>query len=253
MKTNIEQFERWLKADEDEHLEFKKAENRYDFEELTRYCVALANERGGKFILGVTDKHPRRLMGTRAFQNLERTKAGLVERLHLRIETEQLDIDGKRIVIFHVPPRPIGMPIHYKGSYWMRGGDALMPMSPDQLKRIFDESVPDFSAETCSKATLTDLAPEAIDGFRRRWIQKTGRSGLGNLPVEQLLQDAELIVEGSLTFAALILLGTRKAMGRHLAQAEVVFEYRSGEAPGPAQQRLELGAHDTSCRESSTR
>jgi len=54
MKTAREQFDSWLQDCEGEHLEFKEAKNRYDFEELTRYCVALANEQGGKFILGVT-------------------------------------------------------------------------------------------------------------------------------------------------------------------------------------------------------
>ena len=36
------------------------------------------------------------------------------------------------------------------------------------------------------------------------------------------------------------MLGTRKALGRLLAQAEVVFEYRSNEEPGPANQRVEF-------------
>ncbi len=240
MKTSREQFEHWLQADEGEHLEFKAAENRYDFEALTRYCVALANEQGGTFILGVTDKRPRQPLGTRAFQNLERTKAGLVERLHLRIKTEEFEYDSKRIVIFHVPSRPIGMPMQYKGTYWMRGGEALVPMSPDQLKRIFDESVPDFSAEICPAATLDDLAPEAIETFRRRWIDKAGNKNLATVRSQQLLEDAELTVNGAVTYAALILLGTHKALGQHLAQAEIVFEYRSSDASGPAQQRLDI-------------
>ena len=43
-----------------------------------------------------------------------------------------------------------------------------------------------------------------------------------------------------MTYAALILLGKREALGRHLAQAEVIFEYRSNEAPGPAADRHEF-------------
>ena len=53
------------------------------------------------------------------------------------------------------------------------------------------------------------------------------------------LQDAELIVSNGVTYAALILLGTRAALGRLLAQAEVIFEYRSTPRPGPANQREE--------------
>ncbi len=54
-----------------------------------------------------------------------------------------------------------------------------------------------------------------------------------------MLEDAELLVDGGVTYAALILLGTRKAQGIHLAQAEAIFEYRSKETSLPFQQRKE--------------
>jgi ATP-dependent DNA helicase RecG len=59
------------------------------------------------------------------------------------------------------------------------------------------------------------------------------------MPAEQLLKDAELVTDRGVTYAGLILLGTRPALGRFLAQAEVVFEYRSSNATGPANQRDE--------------
>src|SRR6202034_69197 len=63
--------------------------------------------------------------------------------------------------------------------------------------------------------------------------------GLDRLSPSQLLSDAELLVDGQVTIAALVLLGTGVALGRHLAQAEVVFEYRSSEVSIPHQQRIE--------------
>jgi len=63
---------------------------------------------------------------------------------------------------------------------------------------------------------------------------------MNQMTIEQLLNDAEALVDGSLTYAALILFGTRKALGRHLSQAEVIFEYRASDASGPAQQREEF-------------
>lgn len=59
-------FDQWLSGREDEHLEFKEAKNRFDFEEIARYCAALANEGGGKMILGVTDAVPRKVVGSNA-------------------------------------------------------------------------------------------------------------------------------------------------------------------------------------------
>jgi ATP-dependent DNA helicase RecG len=132
------------------------------------------------------------------------------------------------------------MPIPYKGAYWMRAGESLAPMTPDMLKRIFDETGPDFSAEICPEAELSDLDPTAISKFKAAWIRKSGNAALDAHSNGQLLSDAELIVDGKLTFAALILLGSRGALSKYLSQAEVIFEYRSSEVSGPAQQRIEF-------------
>ena len=239
MPITLGQLQSWMKAPEGEHLEFKEAKHNFHFEKLVKYCAAMANEGGGTMILGVTDKPPRRVVGSQAFDEIERTKAGLIERLRLRVEVDAVRHPDGRVLVFQVPPRPIGMPIALEGAYWMRGGEDLVPMTPDQLKRIFDESGPDFTAEACPGANLEDLDPLAIEQFRQRWLRKSGNQALAGLSVQQLLTDAELIHSKGVTYAALILLGTHQAMGRYLAQAEVVFEYRSTEAAGPASQRIE--------------
>jgi ATP-dependent DNA helicase RecG len=239
MFTTVEKFRSWLEGREDEYLEFKEAKERFDFEKLVKYCCALANEGGGKVVLGVTDRKPRTVVGSNAFENLERTKAGLVDRLHLRIEVELFHWESKRVLIFHVPPRPIGMPIQYNGAYWMRGGEDLVPMTPDKLKRIFDESGPDFSTEICSQATIDSLDPNAIQKLRERWYRKSKNDSLLGMTNEQLLRDSELMIDGKINYAALILLGAHSALGRFLGQAEVIFEYRSSEASIPSQDRFE--------------
>jgi ATP-dependent DNA helicase RecG len=239
MTIGLAELLAWMSAPEHEHLEFKEARNRFSFEELVKYCCALANEGGGRIILGVSDQQPRRIVGTRAFENPGRTKLGLVERLHLRVDVIELEPPEGRVLVFEVPGRPIGMPIQYEGAYWMRAGESLTPMTPDLLKRIFAEAEPDFSAQVCDGAELGDLDPAAIATFRSRWIDKSRRSDLADMAPERLLEDAELLVKGKVTYAALILFGTYKALGRHLAQSEVIFEYRSDEASIPYQQRKE--------------
>lgn len=230
-----------LDAKEDERLEFKEARSSFDFEKLAKYCAALANERGGRLILGVTNKRPRQIAGSRAFsgQSLDRAKLGLLDSLRLRVEAEEAHTAKGRVVMFSVPSRPIGVPIRFQDAYWMRVGESVVAMTPDHLKRIFAESGPDFSAEICAAASLDDLEPAAIEDFRRRWIAKSRSEELSHLAPAQLLADAELLVGDRVTFAALILFGSRGALGRHLADAEVVYEYRPNEAAGPAQQRVD--------------
>lgn len=235
----IEQLSLWMAGKEDEHLEFKEAKSGYDVDKLTQYCCALANEGGGHIILGVTDKLPRQIIGSNAFMNLVDIKSKLIQRLQIRIDVGELLAESRRVLIFTVPSRPIGVPIQYNKVYWMRRGEELVAMTPDMLKRIFNEGEPDFSAKICSQATLTDLNTDAISHFRELWIRKSGNANIKNMSDEKLLNAIEVIGDKGVTYAGLILFGTSQALGKYLADAEVIFEYRSSGITGPAQQRIE--------------
>ncbi|MCL5736904.1 MAG: putative DNA binding domain-containing protein [Actinobacteria bacterium] len=235
----LQELESLLADGEDERLDFKEARTHFDFEKLVDYCVAFANEGGGRLILGVTDAKPHQVVGTTAFQEPARTAAGIMERLHLKVEVERVMHPNGAVLVVTVPGRPIGVPIHYRGTYWMRAGDSLVPMTPDQIKKILDEAQPDFSAQMVPNGTLHDLDPTAIALLRGAWRRKSGNENIANSDDEQLLSDLELVVEGKVTYAALVLVGASQGLNRHLPQAEVIFEYRSREESLPYQQRKE--------------
>lgn len=237
--TTPDQFQAWLDAPEGGHLEFKSATGGFHFEKLLDYCVALANEGGGTIILGVTDRRPREVVGTQAFAEPGRTEAGLHQRLARRIPVEEYSHAGRRVLIVHVPGRLPGTAWNVDGRYLKRAGDDLAALGDAELRAMFAEAGPDYSAEYCPRAGMSDLSPEALSEFRHSWARKTRSARIESLDDRQLLIDSELLVDGQLTYAALVLCGTRAALGRHLAQAEVVFEYRSSEASGPAQDRVE--------------
>ena len=91
------------------------------------------------------------------------------------------------MLVFTAPARPIGVPVAVDGAYWMRAGEELAAMTPDMLRRIFDEAGPDFSAEICPKATFADLDPAAIESLRERWSRHSGNKALAKRPVDKLL------------------------------------------------------------------
>lgn len=239
MPTSREHLHLWLSEPEGARLEFKEAKNNFHFEKLVDYCVALGNEGGGKIILGVTDRRPRRIVGTTAFTEPGRTEAGLYERLTHRIPVEEVQTSEGRVLIVHVPPRLPGTAWQINGRYLKRAGDDLAAMDHAELRTIFAETGPDFSAEICPGATMADLSPGAIVAFRARWANRTRDERKAGWSDEQTLANAELLVDGKLNYAALILFGTRAALGRWLGQAELVFEYRSSEGSGPAADREE--------------
>lgn len=160
----FERLQHWLAgAPENEHLEFKEAKQQYDSTKLLRYCVALANEGGGYLVLGVSDKAPRKVVGTQAFLNSGEIKAKILEALRIRVDVQEVQHPDGRVLVFEVPARPIGQPLHHEGAYLMRSGEDLVPMSADRLRRIFAEGRPDFLSQDASWALDADAVVAMLD------------------------------------------------------------------------------------------
>lgn len=236
----LETVQELLEAKEGEHVQFKEAKNRFDFGEAARCCCALANNGGGKLVFGITDKRPRGVVGSAAFDQPERTRMGLIEKLKVNVDFQIFDYEGKRVLAFDVKSRPIGLPVQYDGVAWIYEGDTLKPMSEDMRRSIYEETGGDFSGTICAGATIDDLDETAIENFRTKWIEKSGKKQLATLSKEQLLHDCGAITDDGVTYAALILFGKNAAIIKYLTQAEIIFEYRSSEASGPANQREEF-------------
>jgi ATP-dependent DNA helicase RecG len=234
---NLEELKDLLRNNESENLEFKKAENTFSHDKAVKYCCAIANEKGGHFILGVDDV--KNIVGTKAFESLQKIKTAVRNDLNLSVEISEIYEEDKRVLVFNIPSRPIGTPLKYQDIYWTRCGEELVAMTADKLRRIFDEAAPDFSGEICKDALLSDLSEDAISIFRSKWHQKEGKKDILKWDIPDLLENAELTIDGFVTYAALILLGTHKSLGRFLSCAETVFEYRTSETSIPYQDRVE--------------
>jgi len=239
MTDALERLQSWLDTKEGENFEFKEAKNSYNFSDLLKYCSALSNEGGGRILLGITNKRPRRVVGSQAFSQPEDTRRSLMEKLRINVDFEVIRHPNGRVLAFSTPSHPIGLPVQAEGIAWMRSGDMLVPLSEERRCEIYEEAGHDFSADICPNAAFSDLNPQNIEIFRRRWIAKSANPSLNGLMPEQLLRDAEAIIDGGITYAALILFGTHSALGRYMSQAELVFEFRTTETPGPASQRIE--------------
>ena len=126
-------------------MSLKRLRTNYDYDKLARYCSALENEGGGRIILGVTDKRPRRVVGSRAFPEPGHTVARLTRSLQFRIEFEEIRHTDGRVLVFTAPPHMLGVPVQYEGIYWARAGDELkVDAAGPTAGGIFDEAAPDF-------------------------------------------------------------------------------------------------------------
>ncbi len=229
-----------LEAKEGEQVQFKEAKNRFSFDDAAKCCCALSNNGGGQLVFGISDKRPRKVVGSTAFEQPERTRMGLIDKLKISIDFRLFEFEGKRVLVFDVQSRPIGIPVQYEGVAWIYEGDTLKPMSEEVRRSVYEETGIDFSATICRSASIDDLDEIAIEKFRNGWIEKSGNKQLAVLPKEQLLFDCGAITDEGVTYAALILFGKSSSINRFLPQTEIVFEYRSSEASGPANQREEF-------------
>lgn len=236
---------------EGEHFEFKEWKTKDDFDGLTKYACALANEGGGTIVLGVADQRPRKIVGTQVWPQIEVTRKSLNQRVHLTTQWEEFQTPEGRVLVITVPRHAYGLPAAWDGRAWMRENDSLIPMTEARRKDIWEEIGRDFSAEARSGLALGDLNAAALEAFRRAWVnslrarrEESGQRDaerIEGLSHEQLLRDAELLLaDGTLVNAALILFGSRQAVRQHLAQAELVYEFRNTPASGPAEWRLEF-------------
>ena len=233
-------IEELMEAKEGENIQFKEAKQRFDFGEAAQCCCALSNCGGGKLVFGITDKRPRQVVGSNAFDQPERTRKGLMDKLKIMVDFQLYEYQGKRVLVFDVASRPLGLPVQTDGVAWWYEGDSLTPMPEEIRRRIYAEAGFDFSGSICTAANLCDLDESAIEAFRDRWVEKSGNRRLLSLSTAQLLHDCEAITVDGVTYAALALFGKRESLGKYLPQAEIIFEYRSSEASGPASHREEF-------------
>ncbi len=134
MTTTPEQIDLWRQSpSEHQRLEFKEAKKQFDNRTLYKYCVAIANEGGGYLVLGVADKPPRVVVGTQAFNDPVVMAEKLFEAIGFRVDIEEVAHPAGRVLVFHIPSRPRGTAYHLDGTYLMRSGEQLVPMSEDQL------------------------------------------------------------------------------------------------------------------------
>jgi predicted HTH transcriptional regulator len=164
MTITSEQIDIWRSAaSETQNLEFKEAKQQYDNRKLYKYCVALANEGGGHLLLGIADKSPRPVVGSAAFNNPIEMASKLFTAVGFRVDIEEVQHPDGRVVVFSVPARPRGTAYHCEGAYLMRSGEELVPMSEDQLRKIFSEGQPSWLENIALKGLSAQDVIQLLD------------------------------------------------------------------------------------------
>lgn len=243
---SIEQL-KYCKESEDK-VEFKKGEHgnvaydggsRLKPSERRRcilgYVTALCNEKGGSLVIGMEDKYPHKVVGTRQNENSTgELEANIYRDTGIRPKIYELYEDGAekkgRVLVIDVPPRPAGTVFKFEDVPLMRVGEELKPMSDEVYLSIIQENEHDFSQQICRDATLDDLDPDALSVLKEKYARKQNNPIFLTLSNRQILSDLQLITDKGVTNAAVILLGKEDFIKRVYPQASVMLEYRHSES-----------------------
>ena len=206
---------------EDEVVEFKKAENNFDFDDLGKYFSALSNEANLRdkafawIVFGVHDKS-REVLGT-SFKNnmksLQKLKQDLSQHTtdnNTFREIHELKIDGKRVLMFQIPAAPRGIPMAWKGHFYGRRGESLVALDMSKYEEIRRQVTDvDWSKRIIEGATIDDLDEEAIaearKGFKEHYPKL--KKEVDGWSDEVFLNKAKLTIGGKITRTAILLLG----------------------------------------------
>ena len=249
MKQPMEERVRSLLGQaEGELVEFKQAGRQYDGDKLGRYFSALCNEANlaskdrAWLLLGVNpETHFPDAEGTQAYllpEHRAAAKKGVSDSTGTGIsfvDIHEVFIDGIRLVLFEIPAAPRGIPVAWKGHFYARQGESLVPLDLEKLERIRQQGQQqDWSAQVAPSAGIKDLDPEALRAARLAFVDKNQDKAnlsqwLQRASDMEFLQKLRLAMDGKITFAALLLLG-RAESTLHLspAVAEITWILRNG-------------------------
>jgi len=208
---------------ENEVVEFKNTTNSYPTSDIGKYFSALANEanlrqrNAGWLVFGVDDKtrqtsdcdyrRNRTKLDELKHQIAQSTEPSVTFR-----EIHELQTSNGRVVLFEIPPAPLGIPISWNGHYFARAGESLTALGIDKQDTIRAQTInTDWTAVTVPQATIGHLDLEALriaqENFQIKHANRFSREEVSSWTNKVFLDRCKLTVDGQLTRAAILLLG----------------------------------------------
>lgn len=205
-------------SEENEVVEFKKAERQYDKDNLGKYFSALSNEANLKglkkawFIIGV--RNDKKVVGTDISEKqINEYKLEIANHTSPKScfnEVYRIVREEGDVLMFEIPAAPLGSPVSWKGHRYGRDGESLGALHETEYQRIKDQITNyDWSAQIIEDAELSDLSEEAILKAREEFTKKNPKlkKEIPSWSDEVFLNKAKITVKGKITNTAIILLG----------------------------------------------
>lgn len=230
MEEYINILQQLLAHSENEIVEFKKAENSFDFDDLGKYFSALSNEanlREHKFawlvfgidnkthaVIGTSYKDSEAALNKLKQDMSQHTADNLVFR-----EIVPVLFEGKRVLMFKIPASPRNIVMRWKGIPYGRDGESLKPLCQAKQDEIREQSpIPDWTAQLVPNADIQDLdklsIATAIVMYKKVHASSISEAEVDSWSIEEFLSNSDMMRDGQLTRAAILLLGKPSSLAK---------------------------------------
>ena len=208
---------------ENEVVEFKQADENYKTDKIGEYFSALSNEanlsgqESAWLVFGVNNK-TRAISGTHYREEADRLN-GLKHQIAQSTEPSVtfrnihvLEDTAGRVVLFEIPAAPRGIPIAWKGHYYSRAGESLVPLGFAKQDEVRQQTIAeDWTAQPVSSATFEDLDEAALQrarkAFAKKYANRFAAEEVEAWPLSTFLDRARVTQNGAITRTTLLLLG----------------------------------------------
>lgn len=204
--------------EENEVVEFKKAENQFDKDKLGQYFSALSNEANLKglknawMIFGV--QNDKSISGTKiSDRQINEYKLEIANHTSPKSsfnEVHRLYREEGDVLMLEIPATPLGIPMSWKGHRYGRDGESLGALNDTERRRIEEQITnTDWSAQIITEADISDLSETAIQKAREEFTKKNPKltEEIIGWSDKVFLNKAKITVKDQITNASIILLG----------------------------------------------
>lgn len=203
----MNQYHGELISGESDNLEFKRSTSL--LKEAVQTLCAFANHQGGVLYFGVTDDGT--IVGQPVSDDTLRNIANTVKlntdpKLYPQIE--KIEIEGKMCVRVCVEQSPLKPHVAY-GRPYIRVGTTTQQLSQDHYQILLQQrnNGYGFDFQPCSAARLSDIDELSVQTFLETANAVRDLNQNLYLPIDQVLDKLDLVKEGAISNAAVLLFG----------------------------------------------
>ncbi len=226
---NAEEAQKHIKAGESHTVEFKKSLSLLD--EIGEAISEFSNAGGGIILVGIGDD--KEVIGV---QTGKKTLEDLANYIKQHTDNQVFpkisvtDVEGKNIVVIEVKESD-EKPVFFKKRAYTRVGKSKHQLSASEIRKLAKESGKKvyWDEQICKDASQKDIDEDKVKWFLRRAKYERNFDIDENTPITESLERLELLKDGKLTNAAVLLFG--KIPQRFFLQSKIRCAKYKGVTP----------------------